>query len=1180
MDIQYSDHEDGPECRICRCPAESPLRPLFHPCRCRGSIRYTHEDCLVQWLSSRPSLGVAQQAVAPNQANPGQGSIIRTVVTCELCHTPFRFQPIYKQDTPEALPVRELLSGLYSRAHRALVTSLRILLVISIWMFLLPLLTSWTWQLMFVDSIQQAVEIFWWFDSPWYLMQQSFKAGNEEFLAELTAAVMAFFGKVISDALYGCALSAGIVFLFLGVSSLREYLRADQDEWADDVHVIRNIDPHAVPQVATGMPLAVDNPAVANAGQAILAQPVPSRGSSTRREDGISESGHTDRNTGASSTGFGHQVTIEESNSNQTDSIGATSSTERSTRDSTSIQNESFGPQEENRYHGELGHIPEVAPDMDTEPDTATAFTEAQNPNVGDDHNDQQEPQHEMQGAFLGLFDFDAEEVPLEEVIGLRGPIRNLFDNAGTVLISNVVFLVVFTFCPLLLGQGALKLASWSMKAPELFAISSHGNRTSQQRTLGNAITRSSGKSDSDSKGSVSGDLEQSTRTQYLSQHSCWDSQSSAYSGFTDHLYPGHCLISDALSDSSSDGIAAVLNRGGEYGYLNHIGRSERPSPYGDITDAFTILLGYGVFTLTCFMYVIASSLLRSRYPRLHSPLSRQLLQLVMYCGTFLKVLMLLIFEFGVFPLGCGWWLDVCTLRFVGSSWENRVAFCTEAPWTCHALHWFLGIVYMVNISLFVTLLREVLRPSLLWFLRNPDDPDFHPFRELVELPLSRHMRRLTISIFIYVPLILLLVYVPAELCMALGSSVFPFQLRFSDPLTEVPADLLLFHVCIPLASAVQHTQPKEIIRKSLFAWIRIVGELLGIKERVMKAELADDNGRWHFNNVGDAQGLPNTDVLAGDRTETTHVFSTPANQPNMGGMSTSSVNHVALRGACMIFLGWASLVVVDVVFVTLPTLLGRAMFSSVGLALSHDIYTFGIGLYTIWGLAELSAHIASFVRYYSMNQVVDVAWRWAIKAVKVFILTILWLGFVPLGLGLLLELTVIIPVRVDMDQSAYFYYYQDWALGLLLLKLWIRLVLNTEMHVGWRERMQRLRAGGFAHVDANFWDTLSGLVLPLVFLTCAALSLPYALANVVLPAFLFSSEASQLTMRFGYLCMTLILLEIQLWQYLRVVLRRVHDAIRDDKYLLGRRLHNFDEDDIGDLRADISDPNNVLLSD
>jgi len=44
------EEEEGDVCRICRNPgdAENPLR---YPCACSGSIKFVHQDCLLQWLN-------------------------------------------------------------------------------------------------------------------------------------------------------------------------------------------------------------------------------------------------------------------------------------------------------------------------------------------------------------------------------------------------------------------------------------------------------------------------------------------------------------------------------------------------------------------------------------------------------------------------------------------------------------------------------------------------------------------------------------------------------------------------------------------------------------------------------------------------------------------------------------------------------------------------------------------------------------------------------------------------------------------------------------------------------------------------------------------------------------------------------------------------------------------------
>ncbi|KAJ0641148.1 putative Zinc finger, RING-CH-type, Zinc finger, RING/FYVE/PHD-type [Helianthus annuus] len=44
------DDEDGDVCRICRNPGDVD-NPLRYPCACSGSIKFVHQDCLLQWLN-------------------------------------------------------------------------------------------------------------------------------------------------------------------------------------------------------------------------------------------------------------------------------------------------------------------------------------------------------------------------------------------------------------------------------------------------------------------------------------------------------------------------------------------------------------------------------------------------------------------------------------------------------------------------------------------------------------------------------------------------------------------------------------------------------------------------------------------------------------------------------------------------------------------------------------------------------------------------------------------------------------------------------------------------------------------------------------------------------------------------------------------------------------------------
>jgi hypothetical protein len=55
--------EEEDVCRICRMPGE-PGSPLYYPCQCNGSIRWVHQDCLLQWLKHSSAVSCEVRSAA------------------------------------------------------------------------------------------------------------------------------------------------------------------------------------------------------------------------------------------------------------------------------------------------------------------------------------------------------------------------------------------------------------------------------------------------------------------------------------------------------------------------------------------------------------------------------------------------------------------------------------------------------------------------------------------------------------------------------------------------------------------------------------------------------------------------------------------------------------------------------------------------------------------------------------------------------------------------------------------------------------------------------------------------------------------------------------------------------------------------------------------------------------
>jgi len=122
---QSGDHHDEKECRVCRS-GEEDGRPLFYPCRCKGSIKYIHQDCLLEWLK-----------------------VSKSKEKCELCGELFRFTPVYKEGAPKRLSLYQLFAGLLRRGMRWVSIAMRAALMGSLWLTALPVLTIATGRLCF-----------------------------------------------------------------------------------------------------------------------------------------------------------------------------------------------------------------------------------------------------------------------------------------------------------------------------------------------------------------------------------------------------------------------------------------------------------------------------------------------------------------------------------------------------------------------------------------------------------------------------------------------------------------------------------------------------------------------------------------------------------------------------------------------------------------------------------------------------------------------------------------------------------------------------------------------------------------------------------------------------------------------------------------------------------------------
>ncbi|XP_032830602.2 E3 ubiquitin-protein ligase MARCHF6 isoform X2 [Petromyzon marinus] len=618
----------------------------------------------------------------------------------------------------------------------------------------------------------------------------------------------------------------------------------------------------------------------------------------------------------------------------------------------------------------------------------------------------------------------------------------------------------------------------------------------------------------------------------------------------------------------------------------------------GYVLLAFTLILCHGLASLVRFQ--------RSR-------------RLLGVCYIVVKVSLLVVMEIGAFPLVCGWWLDICSLEMFDATMKDREASFQSAPGTTMFLHWLVGMVYVFYFASFVLLLREVLRPGVLWFLRNINDPDFNPVQEMIHLPLFRHARRFLLSTVVFGSIVVLMLWLPIRIIKGTLPSFLPYNVTLysrnnggqrsdaynagrlkrrnwhsgehSDaPVSELSLELLLLQVVLPALLEQGHT--RHWLKGLLRAWTRTAAYLLDLhsyllgdqdEENENNAENAreeeeedDDDGEEEEEDddddddedddeeeVAEEELLP--PLLAAGRNgiavpiveglHAAHQAMLQQGGPTEFQPYTRPL-HFTLRIFLLIGCICLTLLSSSLTCLVVPVLAGRYIMSmwAGGLKL-HELYTAACGLYACWLAARGATVLASWAPQGRRVLLQRLKER-TLMVLKTLLAAFLLAGVVPLLVGLLFELVVVVPLRVPLHQTPLFFPLQDWALGVLHTKI---VAAITLMGPQWRLKaaIEQVYANGLRNLDMRV--LLLELTGPVTAALLLALCVPYAVSFGLVPLLGLSAETQTLAERRVYPCLlggclVLGVLGAQLRQF-----RRLYEHIKNDKYLVGQRLVNYE---------------------
>uniref|UniRef100_A0A2K6MJF1 E3 ubiquitin-protein ligase MARCHF6 n=1 Tax=Rhinopithecus bieti TaxID=61621 RepID=A0A2K6MJF1_RHIBE len=554
----------------------------------------------------------------------------------------------------------------------------------------------------------------------------------------------------------------------------------------------------------------------------------------------------------------------------------------------------------------------------------------------------------------------------------------------------------------------------------------------------------------------------------------------------------------------------------------------------GYILLAITLIICHGLATLVKFH--------RSR-------------RLLGVCYIVVKVSLLVVVEIGVFPLICGWWLDICSLEMFDATLKDRELSFQSAPGTTMFLHWLVGMVYVFYFASFILLLREVLRPGVLWFLRNLNDPDFNPVQEMIHLPIYRHLRRFILSVIVFGSIVLLMLWLPIRIIKSVLPHFLPYNVMlYSDaPVSELSLELLLLQVVLPALLEQGHT--RQWLKGLVRAWTVTAGYLLDLHSYLLGDQEENENSANQQVNNNQHARNNNAIPVVGEGLHAAHQAILQQGGP-VGFQPYRRPLNFPLRIFLLIVFMCITLLIASLICLTLPVFAGRWLMSFwTGTAKIHELYTAACGLYVCWLTIRAVTVMVAWMPQ-GRRVICQKVKEWSLMIMKTLIVAVLLAGVVPLLLGLLFELVIVAPLRVPLDQTPLFYPWQDWALGVLHAKI---IAAITLMGPQWwlKTVIEQVYANGIRNIDLHY--IVRRLAAPVISVLLLSLCVPYVIASGVVPLLGVTAEMQNLVHRriYPFLLMVVVLMAILSFQVRQF--KRLYEHIKNDKYLVGQRLVNYE---------------------
>lgn len=638
------------------------------------------------------------------------------------------------------------------------------------------------------------------------------------------------------------------------------------------------------------------------------------------------------------------------------------------------------------------------------------------------------------------------------------------------------------------------------------------------------------------------------------------------------------------------------------------------------------VVAGYAFFALAGAVYLrrgtpFSSSQQGQKIERIISDILQQ-------AGGVLKVILIISIEMLAFPLYCGLLLDLAMLPlFKNATLYSRWQFACGSPWTAGFVHWFIGTCYMFHFALFVSMCRKIMRKGVLYFIRDPDDPTFHPVRDVLERSVTTQLRKIAFSALVYGALVIVCLGGVVWTLSRVTCGVLPIHWTTEAPSLEFPLDLLFYNFLTPVL--IKAYRPGEGLHLVCTWWFKKCASALRLSHFLFNERIEEEEGQhfrstwfgWLIGRKGDINA-PQTGEASKKTSEdgTADAYFVPdgryvrapasdqcrvpkgqavfvdVDKDNVrkdgntdGGVHNSDLVQMVyippwfrLRIACFVITIWIFMGVSGVSVTIIPLIFGRYLFSLFlpPTVEMNDIHAFSLGVYTLGSFAysgyQLYKLAASFNRpdVSPLQHLRTFAATTSRVGLTVLRFSYVWASLIfaiPFLCAVLIELYFLMPLHAFMGPSEphVVHLIQDWTLGFLYARLAARL-LFANRHSRPAQAFTQVIQKGYLYPNAKLATRC--FILPVLALFTIAVAAPVALAvGANLTIYRGASETTRnLVWRHSFPAVGLTIAVAFAVRTLARIVTRWRLIVRDEVYLIGERLHNFGEKKAPQARQDV----------